>query len=280
MIRSRRVVLLAFALAGAWAMVYLDLAPGDLMPSDRGWAVVKRFLAAAVSPALVDQSGLGVALVPRALGAAWTTIVFAATAMSLALIVGFFFGLFASATFWRVDGGRRVGPGRRARQILGPILYTVARTFIALMRSVHELLWATLFLAAFGLHDATAVIAIAIPFGGTLAKVFSEMIDEAPRAAADALGAAGATTTQSFFIGLLPHALPDMAAYAFYRFECAVRSAAILGFFGIQTLGSFIQQSFEMDHFREVWTYLYTLFLVVALLDWWSGSLRRRLVAA
>jgi phosphonate transport system permease protein len=150
---------------------------------------------------------------------------------------------------------------------------------IALMRSVHELLWAILFLAAFGLNTASAVLAIAIPYAGTLAKVFSEMLDEAPRGSAFALRSAGAGPTQVFLAGTLPRALPDMAAYAFYRFECAVRSSAVLGFFGYETLGYYLSASFENLHFREVWTYLYALSAMVLLLEGWSALLRRRFVA-
>ena len=41
-------------------------------------------------------------------------------------------------------------------------------------------------LAAFGLHDATAVLAIAIPFTGTFAKVFAEIAEETPSPSAQA----------------------------------------------------------------------------------------------
>ena len=153
------------------------------------------------------------------------------------------------------------------------------RVVIVGMRSVHELLWAVLFLAAFGLNSASAVIAIAIPYAGTLAKVFSEMIDEASRDAGHALRAAGASPLQVFCFGLLPRAVPDMSAYAFYRFECAVRSSAILGFFGFPTLGYFISAAFENLHYGEVWTYLYVLSALVIGIEIWSGAMRRRFVA-
>ncbi|MEE8107505.1 MAG: ABC transporter permease, partial [Planctomycetota bacterium] len=68
--------------------------------------------------------------------------------------------------------------------------------------------------------------------------------------------------------------------YAFYRFECALRASAILGFFGVPTLGYFIKLSFDELYFREVWTYLYALFLLVLIVDWWSGAMRRKGVVA
>mgnify|MGYP006146677071 CR=1 FL=1 len=56
-----------------------------------------------------------------------------------------------------------------------------------------------------------------------------------------------------------------MTGYAFYRFECALRSAAVLGFFGIPTLGYYVHQSFANAHYHEVWSYLYALFVLVEL---------------
>ena len=82
-----------------------------------------------------------------------------------------------------------------------------------------------------------------------------------------------------FLHGILPRALPDMTAYAFYRYECAIRSSAILGFFGYPTLGYFLRASFENLHYREVWTYLYALLVLVLVLDGWSARLRERFVA-
>ena len=53
-----------------------------------------------------------------------------------------------------------------------------------------------------------------------------------------------------------------MTAYAFYRFECALRSAAVLGFFGFPTLGSLPRSSrSRASYYGEVWTYLYLTFL-------------------
>ena len=78
--------------------------------------------------------------------------------------------------------------------------------------------------------------------------------------------------------GLLPRASADMAAYAFYRFECAIRSSAILGFFGYETLGYYMRASFQNLHYREVWTYLYAMLALVLVLEAWSAAMRRRFV--
>ena len=168
---------------------------------------------------------------------------------------------------------------RLLRKTLRSGVHACTRALIALTRSTHELIWGVILLAAFGRLNIAAVIAIVIPYSGTLAKIFSEMIDEVPRNAAHALRSAGARPMSVFILGLLPRALPDMAAYAIYRFECALRSSAILGFFGITTLGYYVKDAFDNNHYHEVWTYLYVLLAMVAVVDWWSGALRRRLVS-
>ena len=272
---SRRLVLLLIVVAGTWAAVELGLGPGGLLPDAGGLRLAGKFLGAALRPALVYESEFVPEgtdpLLLKVLKASATTVAFAAAATSLALVVGAALAFLASQAWWSDRAG-----GARA---VAPLVYGVTRVVIALLRSVHELLWAVLFLAAMGLTPLAAVVAIAIPYSGVFAKVFSEMVDEAARDTAAALRDAGASPLRAFLFGLVPRALPDMTGYAFYRFECALRSAAVLGFFGIPTLGLFVQQSFANAHYREVWTYLYAMFVMVAAVEWWSGAVRRGMVS-
>ncbi len=268
-------VLLALLLAGVWAFWQLGLSWGDLVPSEGGRAIAGEFLVRAFSPALSSEAEFVPPDAPPLLLQAWravgATLVFAAAAMSLSIVFGLALGFFASTAWWSCTFP--------AGSWIARTLYVVARTVVALMRSVHELLWALLFLIAFGLSDLVAVFALTIPYAGTLAKIYSELIDEAPRDSARALHAAGASGVAVFCIGLVPRALPDMAAYTFYRFECAIRASAVLGFFGYETVGLYIKQSFSSANYGEVWTYLYALLVVVLVFDVWSGRLRKRLLA-
>jgi len=274
----RGTLLLTLAAIGALAFAALGLGPSGLVPRAGGAHIAREFFASALAPALRYEGSVPDGARPfllTVLDGLRRTLIFAAASMSLGVVAGAALGFFASSAWWRPEVAARRG---RARN-LAPALQVVARVFIALLRSVHELLYAVVFLAACGLNTAAAVLALALPFAGILAKVFGELFDEAPRDAARALQAAGATPAQAFFAGTLPRALPDMAAYAFYRFECAVRSSAVLGFFGFETLGYGLERSFENLHFREVWTYLYALIGLVLVLETWSASLRRRFVA-
>ncbi|MHC4953905.1 MAG: PhnE/PtxC family ABC transporter permease [Planctomycetota bacterium] len=269
--RPRTVLLISVPAAALLSGWYLGITPASLWPDTDHWQVLGEFFAAAFRPTLTSESSLGNDILPRTVKGIWNTVVFAVAAMSLSIVFGSILGVLASERWWRLF------PATRS---ISRFLYGGVRVLIAFLRSIHELLWAIALLAAFGLNTFAGVIAISIPYIGTLAKVFSEMLDEAPDDAAQALRMAGAGSFQVFAFGLLPRALPDMGAYAFYRFECALRSAAILGFFGFPTLGKYIHESCGELYFREAWTYLYALLLLIVAVEWWSGRLRRRLTVA
>jgi ABC-type phosphate/phosphonate transport system permease subunit len=257
----RRATWLGGILATLLAAFWLGLDPRDLAEADPDLWVA--FLRAAIQPALYDEATGTHWLVPQVLHATWATVSLATSGMGLALAIAAPLTLSSSVRF--TGGG---------------VLCAVSRTVIAAMRSVHELLWAVLFLAALGLTPSSAIIAIAIPYAGTLAKVFSELIDEAPMDGARGLQASGASPLQRLVFGTLPSALPDLCAYALYRYECALRSSAVLGFFGFPTLGYALASSMDSAHFHEVWTYLYALFVLVWAADRWSWAVRRRMVRA
>jgi phosphonate transport system permease protein len=155
--------------------------------------------------------------------------------------------------------------------------YIVTRTVIAFARSIHELIWGLLFITAVGLSSEAGVIAVAIPFSGILAKIYAEMLEEHARDSQEALEAIGAGSFSAFIFGLVPRALPDLVSYTFYRLECALRTAAVFGFIGIETIGYRIKLASDEFHYREIWTYLYLLFAAIALIEWWGASIRKRL---
>ena len=274
-------LLIAFAVAGALAYGFLGLSLSGLLPATGASSQLGDFFGAALHPAVDYQASWVPDGAPPFLEtvarAMLETLLLAAAAMSLALVLSIPLALWTSESVWART--TRSGDGRARRSALGRVLLPALRLCIAGMRSVHELLWAVVLLAAFGDHDFLAVLAIAIPFSGTLAKVFSEMLDEAPSDSSEALAEAGLAPALCFAFGRVPRALPDMTAYTFYRFECAVRSSAVMGFFGFPTIGYYLKLSYENLHYREVWTWLYALIVLVLVFEAWSARLRRKWVA-
>jgi phosphonate transport system permease protein len=116
--------------------------------------------------------------------------------------------------------------------------WVAVRALLAIPRGMHEVVWGLLLLAVVGLDPVVAVLAIGLPYGAVTAKVVSEILDEADPRPWASLRAAGAGRLAATLYGRLPLARRDLISYAFYRLECAIRSAAILGIVGAGGSGS------------------------------------------
>lgn len=259
---TRRIVAGGAILVTLTALVIAGVGHGAVVRTG-GVAQLGQFLLAAGHPRLDGQF---LALTGQA---AVTTVAYAALGTVLSLAIGVVGGVLSSQTWWRV----RTRGSRRHSAIAG---WMVARAVLVLPRGIHEVVWGLLFLSIFGLQPIVAVLAIGIPFGAVTAKVFSEILDETAPQPYEALIAAGARRHTAMLYGLLPPATSDLLSYGFYRFECAIRSATILGFIGAGGLGFQLQLSFQALQYGEIWTLLYALILLCAAADFWSAAVRGR----
>lgn len=248
--------------------------------NEHGLGEFGRFFGAALRPTLTSEYDPNISLLSPLIDAIATTLLVAFASMSLAISAGFVMGLLVSDSLWQKDPAVFESEGGHAVWGYLKRFFVVSlRAFLALTRSIHELVWALLFTAMFGLDIFSGILALAIPYAATLGRIYAELIDETPRGPARALRASGARQQVMFLVAFLPRAIPAMSSYTFFRFDCAVRSSAVLGFIGFPTLGLMIEKSFLYDHYGEVWTYLYALFAILVLAEWLSSSLRRRLQA-
>ena len=156
--------------------------------------------------------------------------------------------------------------------------YALSRALLSFFRSIPELVWALLFVRAVGLGPFAGVLALGISYGGMLGKVYSEILEGANPRPLEALHAGGAGRLGIVLYGLLPQALPSLLSYTLYRWECAIRASALLGFVGAGGLGLQIELSMRMFQFNEILTLLGALFLLVAGVDFVSGRIRASLV--
>lgn len=250
--------LLTLVLAGAlvWSLAGVDWGGGIIHTG--GGNALRDFSLALFPPEL------SAGFLKLAVAASWQTVVHAVAAITLAVTVGLPLGVAAS--------GSLGNPGRTRLAIA-----VAVRFLLAAMRSIHELVWAVLFVAAFGLSSLTVVLAIAIPYAGILGRIYSELLDDVPQGPLNGLRSSGASPTAVLLYGRLPMVSPDMLSYSFYRFECAIRAAAIMSFVGIRGLGYEIQVSLNDLLFSEVWTLLLFLVGLVVLVDYWSTKARRSL---
>jgi len=160
------------------------------------------------------------------------------------------------------------------RSQLRRVIYLVARAVLTLFRTLPEFVWAFMFVRAVGLGPFPGVLAIGISYAGMLGKVYSEILDHVNPGPIEALQATGASRLTILLYGLIPQALPNLASYTLYRWECAIRASAILGFVGAGGLGQQIEISMRMFNFNQVTTLIAILFVMVAGVDALSARIR------
>ncbi len=145
------------------------------------------------------------------------------------------------------------------------------RLLCAFVRAIHEIFWAFLFLPVVGLNPVCGVLAIAIPYAGVFAKVYAEILQEADQRPQRGLPPQTHPLVR-FCYGVLPMVYADVKNYASYRFECALRSSAVLGFIGLPTLGFHLETAFREGLYAEVAVLLYVFYLLIASLRYWLKS--------
>jgi len=264
----RRWLIAALGVLLVGSVLLLDL--GTLSPPDAGGlAILGRVFSAALSPALTG----GAQPLWQTVGAAvWQTLVFAVVSVSLACPLGLLLACWQRALRQTASLG-----------VVAKVLRQICRLLIAVTsigtRSIHEIFWAIILLSMVGLTPMTAVLAIAIPYTGICTKVFGEILAETTGDQAEALQRAGASTAAAILLGDVMSARPMLIAYTMVRFECGLRSAAVLGFFGLTTLGYHIYQTFINADYHLMWTYLYALIGLVVASEYTSAWARRAVKA-
>lgn len=141
----------------------------------------------------------------------------------------------------------------------------------SVVRSIHELFWALLFLQVFGLSPLTGILAIALPYGATFARVFHDILLQAPRSTEETLPV-GSDRVSRYFYGRISHVLPSMLAYVRYRFECSLRSSAVLGFIGMPTIGFYLETAFKQGNYSEGAALLIIFIVLIGTISIWCRA--------
>lgn len=243
-----------------WSILRAGADPRDVINA-RGWSQVQSFFSAMIRPDLSRDM-----LVLTARESA-VTVAYALVGTALAILLGSVGGVLLTERLWSPVHG----PMARGR-----IGWLVARLGFAVPRSMHEVVFGLILVNILGLNPWVAVLAIGIPFGAVTAKVFAELLDEVPRDAEVALRASGAGRVTAILVATVPRAFSDLLSYAFYRFECSLRSAAVLGIVGAGGIGFQLALSFQSLRYNEMWTLLWALILLSGIADRWSSAVRRR----
>ncbi|MGF1476177.1 MAG: phosphonate ABC transporter, permease protein PhnE [Geminicoccaceae bacterium] len=158
---------------------------------------------------------------------------------------------------------------------LGPF-NVLARALIALFRTVPDLVWALLFVAAVGLGAVAGTMTIIVDTIGFCGRFFAEAMEDAEEAPQEALTAIGAGKLAILVSAVIPDALPSMINSSLFALEKAVRSSVVLGLVGAGGIGQELKVAFDLFQYPNASSIMIAIFAIVLVMEQLTDRLRER----
>jgi phosphonate transport system permease protein len=158
-----------------------------------------------------------------------------------------------------------------------PWLRFVVKRFMEFCRTVPGIVFALIFVIAFGLGPMAGVLAIAIHSTGALGKLFSEIVENADMKPVEGVRSTGASWLSCMRFAVLPQVAAGYASYALLRFEINVREASVMGFVGAGGIGQELVVAVRKFYYSDVSAILLLIVLTVFVIDIGTGWARGRL---
>src|SRR5262245_39115840 len=153
-----------------------------------------------------------------------------------------------------------------------------SRRFLEFCRTVPEMVFALLFVMAFGLGAMPGVLALAIHSMGALGKLFAEVVENIDMKPVEGATATGAGRLACIRFAVLPQVISNFASYGLLRFEINVRSAAVMGFVGAGGIGIDLMVAIRKFYYTDVSAILLLIIATVMVIDLATERLRHWLI--
>lgn len=157
-------------------------------------------------------------------------------------------------------------------------VYWITRRVLEIARTVPDIVWALLFVLAFGIGPLAGVLAITVHTLGAQGKLFAEVNENVSPLPIEGIRSSGGNWLHEMRYGVLPQALPNYMSYTFWRIELNVRSATIVGFVGAGGIGHDLFTSIQLLYFADAGAILLIVVATIMGIDMLSERYRHRLI--
>jgi phosphonate transport system permease protein len=166
-----------------------------------------------------------------------------------------------------------VSPSRR-------YVYPAARLFSMACRSVHEMIWAILFVTILGFGMLPGVLALTMFCIGFAGKLFAEEIEAIEMGQVEAVRAMGGNKLQVFVFGVFPQVRVAFAGIAIYTWDVAFRAATVVGFVGAGGMGWYLKRNIMQIETERTAAILLSIIALVVVAEFFSAWARSRIARA
>ena len=260
--RSSRIYALLFGTAFVVCVVAAGItAKFDLLTLVHGLPRTSEFLLKLVPPIAAATFARDVAEwywdIHRWLDSLLNTLLMAYLATVLGTIIGGFLSFFAARNLARHYA-----------------TYWVMRRVLEIARTVPDIVWALLFIIAFGIGPLAGILAITVHTIGAQGKLFAEVNENISPLPIDGIRAAGGSWFEEIRFAVLPQVIPNYLSYTFWRLELNVRSATIVGFVGAGGIGHDLFTSIQLLYFGDAGAILLIVVATIMIIDMVSEKFR------
>ena len=158
----------------------------------------------------------------------------------------------------------------------GALRWSIKRAF-EFCRTVPNLVFALMFVSAFGLGPLAGILAIAIHSFGTLGKLFTEALENIDMRPVEGVRSTGSRFIEAMRFGALPQVMSTFASYTLLRFEINVREGSVVGMVGAGGIGQDLFVAIRKFYYTDVSAILLMIIVCVAVIDLVTERIRHRL---
>lgn len=159
---------------------------------------------------------------------------------------------------------------------LGRFTYGVGRSLMTLSRSVHEVVWGLVFVAAVGLGALAGVLAMAVRSIGFISKTVAEAIEDVNKGPVEAMRAVGANRFQVLMFGIVPQVLPVVVGNVIFEWDVNIRRSTIMGLVGAGGLGLALHRQMASYNYGGIATVIFTILVLIVLGEVLSAWARKK----
>lgn len=153
-------------------------------------------------------------------------------------------------------------------------LYLAIRFLLNIIRAIEPLVWAIIFSVWVGIGPFAGMLALCLHSVASLAKLYSEQIENIDEGPLEAMTATGAHPVQVVCFGVVPQIVLPFLSFTIYRWDINVRMATVIGLVGGGGIGTLLMQYQGLGKWNEVGLIVLMIAFIVWVMDYSSAKIR------
>ena len=162
-----------------------------------------------------------------------------------------------------------------AKNVVIKPVYVVGRLIVVVMRSLHPVVLAVIFVSAVGFGAFAGILTLVLYTIGFVGKLLAEAIEEIKYGQVEGIRSTGAGYLPVLSYAVFPQILPRLIGLSIYQLDINLRASAIVGIVGAGGIGGTLNTAFGRYDYATASAILLVMIGIILVTEGISGRLRR-----